>query len=244
MPGMSSGLQKALWAHKHSETLTHRGGTAESNSWTTISFMTTQGDLERWSSVPGEHTHTHTLHGVHRALADSGSPGSLLRPTESYLWQTEHTHCCPNSHTQPYTTHTHTHTHTHRQECRYTAQIQPPWDTDASACKLAHSLTHTYTHKHSRGYGWDLVALGLWLHLFDKSHTNEKRTGAEKNICVCVCVRLCCHFSWHVLQRHPLLFDHTGQWLWLRVCARMHVSCYRNPDFSPTVKTFLNFFHW
>lgn len=87
--------------HTHSETLTHCSGTARSNSWTTISFMTTEGDLEKCGHIPGELAHitiTHTLHGVHRALAVSGSPGSLLRPTESYLWQTEqytHTHWCP-----------------------------------------------------------------------------------------------------------------------------------------------------
>lgn len=43
--------------------------------------MTTQEGLEK-----------HTPHGIHRELADSGSPGSVLRPTESYLWQTDETH--------------------------------------------------------------------------------------------------------------------------------------------------------
>lgn len=93
----------------------------------------------------------------------------------------------------------------------------PHPDTHESAWKLASFLTYT---QHSRGYSWDLAALGLWLDLFNKSHTNEKCTGAEKNSCVCVYFQQI-HFHQHIFQGRPLT-----NWtltVYLCVCMRMHV---------------------
>lgn len=58
-----------LWSNKklhgltQSDINTHSGATAGSISWTKISFMMTQGDLEKCGTIPGElaHAQTHSL---------------------------------------------------------------------------------------------------------------------------------------------------------------------------------------